>query len=68
MKGGGDKMTRKINKVSSKQTEPACTSGALCEEIQKKAYYIWEAEGKPSGKDWDIWLKAEKEVCAAVKK
>ena len=61
-------MARKTNKVSSKQTESTRTSRALCEEIQKKAYYIWEAEGKPCAKDWDIWLKAEKEVCVAVKK
>ena len=61
-------MARKTNKVSSKQTESTRTSRALCEEIQKKAYYIWEAEGKPSGKDWDIWLRVEKEVCVAVKK
>ena len=61
-------MARTTNKDSSKQTGSTCTSRALCEEIQKKAYYIWEAEGKPSDKDWDIWLRAEKEVCAAVKK
>ncbi|QAT18077.1 hypothetical protein BU251_09060 [Candidatus Velamenicoccus archaeovorus] len=30
--------------------------------MQKKAYYLWEKEGKPQGKDWNIWLKAEKEV------
>jgi len=61
-------MARNTNKVSLKQTESTCASGALREEIQKKAYHIWEAEGKPSGKDWDIWLRAEKEVCAVIKK
>ncbi|MFH0732876.1 MAG: DUF2934 domain-containing protein [Candidatus Omnitrophota bacterium] len=61
-------MAKNTSKVLSKQAGPVCTSGTLCEEIQKKAYYIWEVEGKPSGKDWDIWLRAEKEVCAAVKK
>ena len=29
-------------------------------DIQKKAYFIWKAEGSPSGKDKDIWFKAEK--------
>ncbi len=61
-------MARNTNKVSSKQAESTCTTGALCEKIQKKAYRIWEAEGKPSGKDWDIWLRAEKEVRITVKK
>ena len=61
-------MARNTNKVSSKEKVATCASGALREEIQKKAYHIWEAEGKPSGKDWDIWLRAEKEVCAVIKK
>jgi hypothetical protein len=61
-------MAKNANRVSAKEQKPTCTSGASHEEIQKKAYHIWEAEGKPSGKDWDMWLKAEKEVCAAVKK
>lgn len=61
-------MVRKMSKDSPKQKASTCISGALSEEIQKKAYRIWEAEGKPSGKDWDIWLKAEKEVFSTVKK
>ena len=61
-------MTRKTKNVSLKQKESACASGVLREEVEKKAYHIWEAEGKPSGKDWDIWLRAEKEVCAVVRK
>jgi len=56
------------NKDSTKGQKSGCASGVLRDEIQKKAYYIWEAEGKPSGKDWDIWLRAEKEVCTVVKK
>lgn len=56
-------MAKKITKISSEQKESACKSEALRAEIQKKAYHIWETEGKPHGKDWDIWLRAEKEVC-----
>lgn len=34
-------------------------------EIGLRAYQIWEAEGKPHGKDFDHWLKAEAELAAA---
>lgn len=58
-------MARKAKVLSKQQDSSSVLSR---EEIQKKAYHIWEAEGKPSGKDWDIWLRAEQEVCVAVKK
>ncbi len=32
--------------------------------ITETAYRIWEAEGRPHGKDLDHWLKAEAEVAA----
>lgn len=28
------------------------------------AYYIWESEGRPAGRDCEIWAKAEKKVAA----
>lgn len=31
-------------------------------EIAKRAYRIWEGEGRPSGRDLDHWLRAEAEV------
>ncbi len=31
-------------------------------EIGLRAYHIWEAEGKPAGKDFDHWLRAEAEL------
>lgn len=34
-------------------------------EISKRAYRIWEGEGRPSGRDLDHWLRAEAEVKAA---
>ena len=33
-------------------------------EIAKRAYTIWEIEGRPSGRDLDHWLRAEAEVRA----
>ncbi len=31
-------------------------------EVAKAAYYIWEKEGRPSGRELDHWLRAEKQV------
>ena len=31
-------------------------------EIAKRAYAIWEREGRPHGRDFDHWLKAEREM------
>lgn len=36
-------------------------------EVGLRAYRIWEAEGKPHGKDFDHWLKAEAELMSEVK-
>ncbi|MDD5120783.1 MAG: DUF2934 domain-containing protein [Candidatus Omnitrophica bacterium] len=49
-------------KIMSDKKDSLVASGKLFVEVQKKAYCIWEKEGKPQGKDWYIWLKAEKEV------
>ncbi len=34
--------------------------------IQERAYYIWEEMGKPAGKDWEIWMKAEKDILSRL--
>ena len=33
-------------------------------EIARRAYIIWEDEGRPSGRELDHWLRAEAEVKA----
>jgi hypothetical protein len=30
--------------------------------IRQRAYAIWEAEGRPDGREWDHWLQASHEV------
>jgi hypothetical protein len=32
--------------------------------IRERAYAIWEAEGRPEGKEVEHWLRAEAEVAA----
>ena len=34
-------------------------------EIARRAYSIWEVEGRPSGREIDHWLRAEAEVQSA---
>ena len=34
-------------------------------EIAKRAYALWEVEGRPRGRDLDHWLRAEAELEAA---
>ena len=38
------------------------------EQIRTAAYYIWEKEGCPEGKDEEIWYKACAQIQAAAKK
>jgi hypothetical protein len=30
--------------------------------IRQRAYAIWEAEGRPDGREWDHWIQASQEV------
>jgi hypothetical protein len=34
-------------------------------EIAKRAYTLWEQSGRPEGKDFEYWLKAEAEAQSA---
>ena len=31
-------------------------------EIQTRAYFLWEMEGRPDGRHFDHWLRAEAEL------
>jgi len=61
---------RKIKKVekenSLKEKNFDWTLEKIANFVKERAYYIWEEEGKPQGKDLDIWLKAEKEVLSQL--
>lgn len=32
--------------------------------IRQRAHAIWEAEGRPQGREFDHWIRAEAEDCA----
>lgn len=38
------------------------------EEIQKRAYQLWEADGRPEGQDQAYWFKAVAEIAADAAK
>ena len=45
-----------------------CDKKNAAECIKKKAYELWEKEGRKKGRDLDYWLKAEKVVKNQIKK
>lgn len=51
-----------VRKSSARQKRVLPTEREFGEFVQKRAYYIWQESGKPQGKDWDIWLKAEHDI------
>jgi Protein of unknown function (DUF2934) len=36
----------------------------LHERVRRRAYELWESEGRPAGREYDHWLQAEREVAA----
>jgi len=33
------------------------------EAIRRRAYEIWEAEGRPEGREQEHWIQAQRELC-----
>jgi hypothetical protein len=62
------KMAFPGRKSSTNNTASKVDEGKLNQMIKERAYYIWESKGKPRGQDQKIWLQAEKEVLAKVKR
>jgi hypothetical protein len=45
-----------------------CYTKDASECIKKKAYELWDKEGRKQGRDLDYWLRAEKAVKTQTKK
>jgi hypothetical protein len=45
-----------------------CTGKNFSDCVRKKAYELWEKDGRKKGCDLHYWLKAEKAVKASSKK
>jgi hypothetical protein len=44
------------------QSAPARSSALSHQEISERARSLWEREGRPEGRDSEIWLRAEAEL------
>lgn len=58
------------NTIVTKSSTGKCNlnEAQLNRMISERAYFIWEEQGRPQGADFDIWLQAEKDICARMKK
>jgi len=55
-----------FSKVTTSRSFPKVDEVKL-QQIREMAYHIWERKGKPSGKDWENWFQAEKQISAKYK-
>lgn len=53
-----------MNQNASTDTSQSASFGAPAEEISRRAYELWENEGRPEGNDMRHWLQAEQELGA----
>ena len=56
-----------FSKVITSRSSLRVDEAKLQQMIREMAYHIWERKGKPSDKDWEIWLQAEKQIRAKYK-
>jgi len=56
-----------FSKVTTSRGFPKVSEAKIQQMIREMAYHIWERKGKPSGKDWESWLQAEKQIRAKYK-
>ena len=36
------------------------------DSIRTRAHQLWEAAGKPEGRDWEFWIEAERQLTEDV--
>ena len=56
-----------FSKVTASRSFPKVDEAKMQQMIRGMAYRIWERKGKPSDKDWENWLQAEKQIRAKYK-
>jgi hypothetical protein len=47
---------------SDYQKQEIVMSNAFEDSIRSRAHALWDAEGRPAGRDLEFWLKAEQEL------
>lgn len=58
---------RGTSKKKNKQTEKLSPE-QIFDFIQDRAYRLWDQAGRPQGRDWEFWFKAEKQVKERLKR
>ena len=48
--------------AAGKPAAPKRRIDEMREYIQRRAYELWESEGRPAGRDQAHWLQAEREI------
>jgi len=49
---------------SKRASQPLPAPEITSEQIARRAYFIWEQQGKPAGKEAEHWLLAEQQIKA----
>jgi hypothetical protein len=58
-------MTKSVSRTGAASSAASATRrDALDERVRRRAYELWESEGRPAGREHDHWLQAEREVAA----
>jgi hypothetical protein len=48
--------------AAARQTSAKRRDDSVHERIQRRAYELWESEGRPTGREHANWLQAEREI------
>jgi hypothetical protein len=56
------KTSAKIAAQPGQTARAALPKASLRAEIERRAYELWEAEGRPGGRDQSHWYRAEQEL------
>ena len=62
----GETTRRKARTAASATNGSQWTLVSITEAIRESAYYLWENEGHPEGRDFEIWIRAEKESLSRI--
>jgi hypothetical protein len=54
-----------VTKAAGNPAAPRQRIAEMHEYIQRRAYELWESEGRPTGRDQAHWLQAESEIARA---
>jgi len=62
----GETTRRKARAAASAANGFQWTLASIADAIRESAYYLWENEGRPEGRDFELWLRAEKEFLSRI--